>query len=71
MEGAMGGMCSTLRNNENTLSTLVGKPERKRPLGGPRRRWEYNIKTGLTEGALDVMVIWLGTGASGWLLYEH
>ena len=23
---------------------LVGKPERKRPLGRPRRRWEGNIK---------------------------
>jgi len=25
---------------------LVGKPEGKRPLGRPRRRWEYNIKVG-------------------------
>jgi hypothetical protein len=24
---------------------LVGKPEGKRPLGRPRRRWEDNIKT--------------------------
>jgi hypothetical protein len=23
---------------------LVGKPEGKRPLGRPRRRWKYNIK---------------------------
>ena len=23
---------------------LVGKPEEKRPVGRPRRRWEYNIK---------------------------
>jgi hypothetical protein len=28
---------------------LVGKPERKRPLGKPRRRWEDNIKTSLKE----------------------
>jgi hypothetical protein len=26
---------------------LVAKPEGKRPLGRPRRRWEYNIKTDL------------------------
>jgi hypothetical protein len=26
---------------------LVGKPEGKRPLGTPRRRWEDNIKTNL------------------------
>jgi hypothetical protein len=28
---------------------LVGKPEGKRPLGRPRRRWEYNIKMDLKE----------------------
>jgi hypothetical protein len=28
---------------------LVGKPEGKRPLGRPRRRWEDNIKTNLQE----------------------
>jgi len=28
---------------------LVGKPEGKRPLGRPRRRWENNIKTDLQE----------------------
>jgi hypothetical protein len=26
---------------------LVGKPEGKRPLGEPRRRWENNVKMGL------------------------
>ena len=26
---------------------LVGKPEGKRPLGRPRRRWEDSIKTDL------------------------
>jgi len=29
---------------------LVGKPEGKRPLGRPRRRWEDNIKMDLQEG---------------------
>jgi hypothetical protein len=28
---------------------LVGKPEGKRLLGRPRRRWEYNIKMELQE----------------------
>ena len=28
---------------------LVGKPEGKRPLGRPRRRWEDNIKMDLHE----------------------
>jgi len=36
---------------------LVGKPEGKRPLGRPRRRWEDNIKIHLPEvgGAADWM----------------
>ena len=29
---------------------LVGKPERKRPLGRPRHRWEDNIKMDLQVG---------------------
>jgi hypothetical protein len=29
--------------------SLVGKPEGKRPLGTPRRRWEDNIKMDLQE----------------------
>jgi hypothetical protein len=28
---------------------LVGKPEGKRPMGRPRRRWEDNIKVDLQE----------------------
>jgi hypothetical protein len=28
---------------------LVGKPEGKRPLGRPRRRWEGNIRMDLKE----------------------
>jgi len=35
---------------------LVGKPERKRPLGRPRRRWDDNIKMNLQEvecGGID------------------
>ena len=28
---------------------LVGKPEGKRPLGRPRRRWEDNIKVDLQK----------------------
>jgi hypothetical protein len=32
---------------------LVGKPEGKRPLGRPRRRWENNIKMDLQEVGVD------------------
>jgi hypothetical protein len=38
---------------------LVGKPERKRPLRRPRRRWIDNIKMDLLEIGLDV-VDWIG-----------
>jgi hypothetical protein len=33
----------------------VGKPEGKRPLGRPRRRWVDNIKTDLREIEWDCM----------------
>jgi len=37
---------------------LVGKPEGKRPLGRPRRRWEGNIKMDLQE---------VGGGRGDWM----
>ena len=37
---------------------LVGKPEGKRPLGRPRRRWEDNIKMDLEE---------VGRGCGNWM----
>jgi len=33
----------------------MGKPEGKRPLGRPRRRWENNIKMGLQEVGDGIM----------------
>jgi hypothetical protein len=37
---------------------LVGRPEGKRPLGRPRRRWEDNIKTNLQD---------VGGGCGDWM----
>jgi hypothetical protein len=40
----------------NAYRSLVGRPERKRPLGRPRHRWVDNIKMDLVEigvGGLD------------------
>jgi len=37
---------------------LVGKPEGKKPLGKPRRRWEDNMKMGIHE---------VGCGDMGWI----
>jgi hypothetical protein len=39
----------------NAYRILVGKPEGKRPLGRPRRRWVDNIKTNLREIGWDGM----------------
>jgi hypothetical protein len=38
-----------MREGRGVHRVLVGKPEGKRPLGRPRRRWEYNIKIDLQE----------------------
>jgi hypothetical protein len=39
----------------NAYRILVGKPEGKRPLGRPRRRWVDNIKIDLREIGRDGM----------------
>jgi hypothetical protein len=43
---------------------LVGKPEGKRPLGKPRRRWEDNIKADLQKVGC---MVWTGLN---WLRIE-
>ena len=46
----MGGACGEYGGGERCAHrVLVGKPEGKRPLGRPRRRWENNIKLNLRE----------------------
>jgi hypothetical protein len=46
---------------------LVGKPEGRRPLGRPRRRWKDNIKTDLREvGCGYVDWIGLAQDRDGW-----
>jgi hypothetical protein len=49
---------------KGVYKVLVGKPEGKRPLGSPRRRWEYNIKMDLQEVGCGV---WTGLS---WLRIE-
>jgi hypothetical protein len=43
---------------QNTYRILVEKPEGKRPLGRPRRRWVDHIKMDLTD---------IGWGGIDWL----
>jgi hypothetical protein len=55
----MGGPCSTKGEKRNAYRLMVGKPEGKRPLGRPRRRWVDNIRMDVGEvrwGNVD----WIG-----------
>jgi len=56
----MGRACSAYGGEaRGVYRVLVGKPEEKRPLGRPRRRWEDNIKMDLKNvgfGGVD----WIG-----------
>jgi hypothetical protein len=48
-----------MREKRNVYRLLVGKPEGKRVLGRPRRRWRDNIKMDLLVIGLNV-VDWIG-----------
>jgi hypothetical protein len=45
----MSRACSTNGEKRKAYRILVGKPEGKRQLGRPGRRWEDNIRTDLRE----------------------
>jgi hypothetical protein len=53
------GHVARMGEKRNVYRLLVGKPEGKRPLGRPRRRWMDNIKMDLLEIQLSV-VDWIG-----------
>jgi hypothetical protein len=55
----MDGSCSMNGEKMNAYRLLVGKTDRKRPLGRPRRRWVDSIRMDLGEvgwGDVD----WIG-----------
>jgi hypothetical protein len=52
------GHVARMGEKRNAYRLLVGKPEGKRPLGRPRRRWVDNIRTDLVE---------LGWGDVDWI----
>jgi hypothetical protein len=43
------GHVARMGERKGVYRILVGKPDGKRPLGRPRRRWENNIKMDLLE----------------------
>jgi hypothetical protein len=38
------GHVARMGDMRNAYTILIGKPEGKRPVGKPRRRWECNIR---------------------------
>ena len=67
----MRGECSAFGGEERRILDFVGKPEGKRPLGRPRRRWEDNIKMDLQEvgcGGMDWIELTQGRNRCGALV---
>jgi len=58
------GHVARMGERRGVRMVLVGKPEGKRPLGRPRRRWMDNMKMYLQEVGCSV---WTG---SSWLTIE-
>ena len=52
------GHVARMGEGRDVYRILVGKPEGKRPLGRPRRRWEDNVKMDLQE---------VGCGGMAWI----
>jgi len=61
------GHVARMGERRGVIRVLVGKPEGKRPLGRPRRRWENNIKLDLREvGCGDMDWIELAQDRDRW-----
>jgi hypothetical protein len=52
------GHVARMGEKRGVHKVLVGKPEGKRPMGRPRRRWEDNVKVDLQE---------VGRGCGDWM----
>jgi hypothetical protein len=64
------GHVARVGERRGAYRALVGKPEGRRPLERPRRRWEDNIKMDQREGGWGAWTgsIWLRIGTGGELL---
>ena len=59
VKNEIGWACGTYGLGEGVYRVLVGKPEGKRPLGRPRRRWVDNVRMNLQEVGCGYMD-WIG-----------
>ena len=55
------GHVARMGGERGVYSVLLGKPEGRRPLGKPRRRWVDNIRMDLQEVGCGYMD-WIGRG---------
>jgi len=53
------GHVARMGEERGVYRVVVGKPEGRRPLGRPRRRWANNIRTDLQEVGY-VYMVWIG-----------
>ena len=64
----MAGHVARMGEERGVYRVLVGRPERRRPLGKPRHRWVDNIKMDLQEVGCGYMDrIGLALDRDGWL----
>jgi hypothetical protein len=61
----MGGHVARMGEGKGAYRIFVGKPEGRRPLGRPRRRWEDNIRMDLREVGVWTGWRWLRIGTGG------
>jgi hypothetical protein len=61
----MGGACNWHGKIRNAYKFLLGKPEGKRQLGRPRRRWEDILETILKEMRWEVLDCFLTDSRQG------
>jgi hypothetical protein len=54
----LAGHAARIGEGRGLYKVLVGKPDEKRPLGRPKRRWGYNIKMDVQE---------MGCGSMDWI----
>jgi hypothetical protein len=59
------GHVARMGEKRNAYRLLVEKPEGKRPLGRPRRRWVYNIRMERWDGVKWTGLVWLRIGTGG------
>jgi hypothetical protein len=68
----LAGLIARIGEKRNAYILLVVKPEGKRPLGRPRRRWVDNIRMALGEvGWCDVDWIGLAKDRNRWRVLEN